>query len=316
MIQAVTVEVLFDDEAHLDDLRLAFGVEVHGQRLDVLVAERLGVAVRQVHEFAALGLLRVDGRAVIGGFPRVAAGARVVVLGGRARPALLPERIPLTILDEDEGALFVDKPARMAMTPGAGHPAGTLANALRGLGRPLSSVEGPLRPGIVHRLDWGTSGVVIVAKDDASHRRIAEQFLTHAAERRYLALVHGHPRDDVFTIDAPLARRRLGRKAFAVRDGGRAAQTTFTVRARLGADVALVEAVPATGRTHQVRVHLAHAGHPLLGDTVYAGAARRPWARLGIRRPALHAASLALLGRAAHAPLPDDLAAAVRQLTR
>jgi 23S rRNA pseudouridine1911/1915/1917 synthase len=314
MIQPVAVEVLLDDELDLDDLRLAFRVEVDGRRLDQLVAERLGVAVREVRELAAAGRLRVDGRAVLGGFPRLAAGARVAVLGPRADPARLPEAIPLRVLAEDEALFFVDKPARMAMSPGAGHPAGTLANALRALGRPLSGLEGPLRPGIVHRLDWGTSGVVVVAKDDASHRRIAEQFLTHAAVRRYLALVHGHPAADRFSVDAPLRRRRPGRKGFAVRDGGRPARTDVRVVLRLAEEVALLEATPRTGRTHQVRVHLAAAGHPLLGDTLYAPRGR--WLRLGIVRPALHAASLALLGRAAAAPLPDDLAGAIRQLTR
>jgi 23S rRNA pseudouridine1911/1915/1917 synthase len=313
------VKVLLDDEAHLDDLHAAFRVEVDGQRLDVVVAAQLAVAVREVRRLAAEGRIRVAGRAVLGDFPRLARGAPVVVLGERARPALLGERIPLPILHEDDRALIVDKPAGLAMTPGDGHPAGTLANALRGLGRPLSSVEGPLRPGIVHRLDWGTSGALLVCKDDAIHGEIAREFLAHRAERRYLALVHGHPARDDFTVDAPLARRRAGRKSQAVREDGRPARTRFVVRERLPAGVAVIEAAPETGRTHQIRVHLAHAGHPLLGDTLYAGgdaSRRRLWAALGLRRPALHAEWLSVLGRSARAPLPADLARALEVLAQ
>jgi 23S rRNA pseudouridine1911/1915/1917 synthase len=202
----------------------------------------------------------------------------------------------------------------MAVAPGAGHPAGTLANALRGLGIPLSTVEGPLRPGIVHRLDWGTSGALVVAKDDATHLRLGAAFVAHDVRRRYVALVHGDPPWDATSVDALVGPGR--RKAREVRPDGRPARTRFAVRARFGV-AALVEAAPETGRTHQIRVHLAHVGHPLLGDTLYAGTRpRRLWGRLGVRRPMLHAAELAVLGRAAVAPWPDDLAAAVHELTR
>jgi 23S rRNA pseudouridine1911/1915/1917 synthase len=239
-------------------------------------------------------------------------------LGPAARPEFLPERIPLAVLHEDASLVIVLKPARMAMSPGAGHPAGTLANALRGLGVPLSAVEGPLRPGIVHRLDWGTSGALAVAKDDATHRRLVGAFVAHEVGRRYVALVHGDPAFATVEIDAPVARARAGRKAQAVRADGRAARTAFTVRARFGV-AALIEAVPATGRGHQIRAHLRHLGHPLVGDTIYAGgdgARRRLWARLGVRRPMLHAEHIAILDRAAEAPWPDDLVAAVHELTR
>lgn len=316
MIEPVSLEVLLDDEANLDDLLASFRVEVDGdgERLDLIVSRKLGISVREVGRLSLAGRLRVGGRAVVTGFPRQRLGAQVVVLGPRAKPELLPERIPLSILYEDADVLIVDKPAGLVMTPGDGHRAGTLANALRGLNRPLSTVEGPLRPGIVHRLDRFTSGALIVCKDDAIHGEIAREFLTHRAERRYLALVHGHPVAGAFTIDAPLGRRRPGRKAQAVRPDGRAARTAFVVRERLAHEVALVEATPETGRTHQVRAHLAAAGHPILGDTLYSGSdptRRRLWGHLGLLRPALHAAYLSVLGRSALAPLPPDLAAAL-----
>jgi 23S rRNA pseudouridine1911/1915/1917 synthase len=311
MIGAEAMEVVLDDEQHLDDLRAAFRVEVDGRRLDVVVAERLAVPVLEVRRLGAEGRIRVDGRAVLGGFPRLAVGARVAVLGAAARPERLAEAIPLTVLHDDAEVLIVDKPACMAVTPGLGHPAGTLANALRGLGVPLSSVEGPLRPGIVHRLDWGTSGAIGVAKDDAAHRRLVSAFLAHAALRRYVALVHGAPTFAELVVDAPLARARAGRKAQAVRPDGRPARTRLFVRAVFG-DFSLVEAEPETGRTHQIRAHLAAVGHPLLGDTLYAGgdaARRRLWARLGVRRPMLHAERLEVLGRVGVAAWPADFLA-------
>jgi len=309
MIEAPAVEVLLDDEAHLDDLRAAFRVEPGNdrQRLDALVVQKLGVSIREVRRLGVEGRLRVDGRAVLDGFPRLAAGAHVTVLGDGADPAILPERIPLRILHQDADLLVVDKPAGLAMYPGDGWPAGTLANALRGLGRPLSTLEGSLRPGIVHRLDGGTSGTLVVALHDDSHRRLIHEFLTRAVRRRYLALVHGVPPEG--TVDAPLARRRAGRKAQAVVDGGRPARTRLTVVARLAGGLSLVEAVPETGRTHQIRVHLAALGCPLVGDTLYGGGdrvRRRAWRALGVRRPMLHAASIEVLGRAAEAPLPAD----------
>jgi 23S rRNA pseudouridine1911/1915/1917 synthase len=181
-----------------------------------------------------------------------------------------------------------------------------MANALRGLGRPLSSVEGAHRPGIVHRLDLGTSGALVVAKHDAAHRRLAGLFLAHAVRRRYVALVHGDPTWDDLMVDAPLARRRVGRKAQGVRPDGRPARTRLRVRSRTpGGTFALVEALPETGRTHQIRAHLAHIGHPIAGDTLYAPSSlRRSWCALGLGRwrPCLHAEHIVVDGREVSAP--------------
>ena len=284
------------------------------ERLDARVAAALGISRRAARELAATGRVRLDGRAVLGHSPRLADGARVEILPDEARPELLPEAIPLAVLFEDDHLLVVDKPAPLAVSPGRGHPAGTLANALRGLGRPLSSLEGPLRPGIVHRLDAGTSGAMVIAKDDETHRRLAADFRARRVPRRYLAIVEGEVAWDERRLEAALGRRRAGRKAqgiVPVDAGGRPAATAFVCLGRLGG-YSLVEAVPETGRTHQIRVHLASLGHPLVGDTLYGGgdlAARRA-ARLGLRRPALHCASV--LG--VEAPLPDDLDRILRPL--
>jgi len=158
--------------------------------------------------------------------------------------------------------------------------------------------------------------VLAVAKTDEAHGEAVRAFVAHAVGRRYVALVSGQPSWDEITVDAPLGRARAGRKAQAVRDWGRRAVTRLVVRARLG-PCALVEAAPETGRTHQIRAHLRAAGHPIVGDTLYGGGdgeRRRLWARLGLRRPMLHAESLSLCGRAASAPWPDDLRAAVARL--
>jgi 23S rRNA pseudouridine1911/1915/1917 synthase len=306
MIEAPAVEILMDDEAHLDDLRASFQVEVDlvGRRLDDVVRAVLGIAVPRD------GRLRVDGRAVLVGNPRLAAGSVVALVSDRIDPAVLPERIPLPILVERADLLVVDKPAGLAMCPGRGHPAGTVANALRGLGRPLSSLEGPVRPGIVHRLDRGTSGALVVAKTDDAHATLARLFLTHAVDRRYVVLVSGSPSWASTELSAPLAPPRPGRKSHRVSPDGRPAITRFAIVRRFAAHT-LLHAIPLTGRTHQIRAHLAHLGHPVLGDTLYGGAAAR---HPRLRRPFLHAEHVALLDVSAHAPLPEDLAAVLSRL--
>jgi 23S rRNA pseudouridine1911/1915/1917 synthase len=288
---------------------------------DVRLDEALGLPRRVLAALCATGRVRVrapgeaHGRAVLGGRPVVPAGARALVLPEDADPRVLPEDLPLEVLLADEHLLVVSKPARMATCPGAGHPAGTLANALRGLGGPLSAVEGPLRPGIVHRLDLGTSGAMVVARTDAVHLELVAAFAAHRVARSYVALVRGEPAWDELLADGAIGRRRRDRRAFGVVAAGQPARTRLRVLRR-GAGLAVIAAAPETGRTHQVRVHLMAAGFPIVGDTLYGGAAaRRLAAGLGLRRPALHSRSVAFrhpVGGAAvrvEAPLPADLAA-------
>ncbi|GAA4815031.1 RluA family pseudouridine synthase [Sphingosinicella ginsenosidimutans] len=205
--------------------------------------------------------------------------------------------IALDIVFEDDHLLVVDKPAGMVVHPAAGNPDGTLVNALlhHCAGR-LSGIGGVARPGIVHRIDKDTSGLLVVAKTDVAHEGLAAQFAKHSIERRYLAIVAGRPMPVAGAIDAPLARSSADRKKIAVQPAGKGkrAVTHYRIVAPL-ADAALVECRLETGRTHQVRVHLASIGHPLLGDPVYGrprARHREVLKRLDFRRQALHAAVL------------------------
>jgi 23S rRNA pseudouridine1911/1915/1917 synthase len=226
--------------------------------------------------------------------------------------------IPLTIPFEDEHLLVVDKPAGLVVHPAAGNFDGTLVNALlHHCGGSLSGIGGVARPGIVHRIDKDTSGLLVVAKTDVAHEGLARQFAAHSVARKYLALVDGVPRLPAGTVDAPLARSSANRKKIAiVADGrGKRAVTHWTRQAMLN-DAALVECRLETGRTHQVRVHMASLGHPLLGDQVYGGAQkthRKLLNELGFHRQALHAAEIGFVHPVTKAridiasPMPDDM---------
>ena len=226
-----------------------------------------------------------------------------------------PENIPIRVVYEDDHLLVVSKPAGLVVHPAPGHASGTLVNALlaRAGARPAG---GDLeRPGIVHRLDAGTSGLMIVAKDEPTHAALTEALAARAITRTYLALVEGIPDTDTATIDAPIGRSTRDRKKMAVVAGGRHAVTEIKVLER-HADTSLLEVRPVTGRTHQIRVHLKAAGHPVVGDGVY-GKNRKLAAALGLDRPFLHAARLSFEHPSTGArieledPLPPDLTAAL-----
>jgi 23S rRNA pseudouridine1911/1915/1917 synthase len=205
--------------------------------------------------------------------------------------------IPLTIAFEDEHLLVVDKPAGLVVHPAAGNFDGTLVNALlHHCKGSLSGIGGVARPGIVHRIDKDTSGLLVVAKTDVAHEGLAGQFAAHSIDRRYLAIVSGLPRAAEGTVDAPLARSSTNRKKIAIVGEGRGKRAvTHWKRLTPLRDSALVECRLETGRTHQVRVHMASIGHPLLGDPVYGrsgGTHRKILKELGFERQALHAATL------------------------
>ena len=201
-------------------------------------------------------------------------------------PDILPENIPLDILYEDQWLLIVNKPKDMVVHPSAGHMEGTLVNAVMAhCGEHLSGINGVLRPGIVHRIDKDTTGALLICKDDTVHRDLAEQLKVHSIKRRYRAIVQGNLKEDQGTVDAPVGRHPTDRKKMAVNyKNGKEAVTHYQVLERFG-NATYIECRLETGRTHQIRVHMASLGHPLLGDTIY-GSSKNPYHLQG---QALHA---------------------------
>ena len=201
-------------------------------------------------------------------------------------PDILPENIPLDILYEDQWLLVVNKPKDMVVHPSAGHMEGTLVNAVMAhCGEHLSGINGVLRPGIVHRIDKDTTGALLICKDDTVHRDLAEQLKVHSIKRRYRAIVQGNLKEDQGTVDAPVGRHPTDRKKMAVNyKNGKEAVTHYQVLERFG-NATYIECRLETGRTHQIRVHMASLGHPLLGDTIY-GSSKNPYHLQG---QALHA---------------------------
>jgi 23S rRNA pseudouridine1911/1915/1917 synthase len=252
-------------------------------RLDAVLARMTGEARADVQRAIAAGKVRVDGEPRPKSF-RLLGGERVTIEVERDEP-LEAEGPPVSIRYEDEHVVVIVKPAGLVTHPTAGRRGGTLVNRLLGMGVPLAPAGGSLRPGIVHRLDAGTSGLMIMAKTDEAYVALGSMFRAHAVHRAYLALVRGAVANDAFAVDAPLGRRAA--KIVVDATGGRRAATTFEVRERF-AGATLLEAVPQTGRTHQIRVHLAAVGHPILGDRAYGGGGDDAL-RLGLDRPFLHA---------------------------
>ena len=301
-----------------------------GARLDVWLARRLPEQSRaRLQALIADGAVRTDGAEARRASARVRAGQHVEVrVPEPVAPQPEAEDLPLTIVYQDKHLLVLDKPAGMVVHPGAGVASGTLVNALLHHVRDLSGIGGVLRPGIVHRLDKGTSGLLLVAKDDQAHRHLARQFSGRTVEKEYLAVVHGLPQPPHRVLDAAIGRDPRHRQRMRVCRDGRAARSVYDVQEPLDG-AALVRVHIHTGRTHQVRVHMAACGHPLVGDALYGGhrtpACRRPEARAAVAafaRPALHAARLAFTHPvtaerlAFTSPLPQDLAQLLATLRR
>jgi 23S rRNA pseudouridine1911/1915/1917 synthase len=293
--------------------------EEAGERLDRLLARRVSELSRsRLKTLIEAGRVEVDGHTICDPSHRVNSGARIMVDMPPPRPARPgPEPIPLNIVYEDDDIIVIDKPPNLVVHPAAGHWSGTLVNALIAhCGDSLSGIGGERRPGIVHRLDKDTTGLMIVAKNDRAHRALAAQFADHgrsgAFERGYLAFVWGAPERPHGTIDRAIDRDPHARDRMAVREGGRDAATHWEVLERYGSKDArkpakgsakgadntvasLLACRLETGRTHQIRVHLASIGHPLMGDRVYGAGFRTKSALL----PPKAQAALAALGRQA-----------------
>jgi 23S rRNA pseudouridine1911/1915/1917 synthase len=285
-------------------------------RLDAVVAERLVVPRAEAQRAIAAGRVLVDGIARPKSH-RLDGGERIEAdLGGDGD--LPAEGSPVPVVYRDQHLLVIDKPAGVPTHPTENHRSGTVVNRLLGMGVPLSTLGGPLRPGIVHRLDAGTSGLMLVASDDETYVALAAMLKRHDVDRRYLALVRGVPTSDRFAIEAALGR--VGARVRVDVTGGRPAETAIEVRERFGR-AALLEAAPRTGRTHQIRVHLAAIGHPILGDGRYGGGGADA-AALGLRRPFLHSWRITLVHPISGeriergSALPEDLVIALEQVRR
>ena len=285
-------------------------------RLDLFIAASLDISRTAAATLIANGQVRVEGRAERASYHPVA-GERVVVEipPPVARP-VIAEEIDLAIAYEDEDVLVVDKPAGMVVHPAPGNWSGTLVNALKGRGGPLSELGGEEREGIVHRLDKETSGLLLVAKTDRAHRVLGAAMARREIVRRYAALAWGHLDRDRLTVDKPIARDPRDRKRMAIVNTGRAARTDFVRLARFDA-ADLLRAHLHTGRTHQIRVHLASVGHPVVGDDTYGGGGGRRLITMPPKRHFLHAAWLRFRHPATGAPvelrssLPPDLETAL-----
>jgi len=300
-----------------------FAPDVDGMRLDRAVAATYPEHSRSfVARLIEDGYVSIDGNVVTKPSLRVSAGQRVDVdVPPPAPAAAASQDIPLAILFEDDDLVVVDKPAGLVVHPAAGHSDGTLVNALLFHVRDLSGVGGELRPGIVHRLDKDTSGVMVIAKNDEAHRMLTAAWNTERVRKEYLAIVYGTPAPPRGTIDAPIGRDPRERKRMAVVAGGRAAITEYEV-VEPRRYVALVRCRLRTGRTHQILVHMKHIGHPIVGDPLYSGPQWRgiPDKRVqkalaSLERQALHATRIAIphprTGEAMtfESPLPEDLRA-------
>ncbi|NLW17513.1 MAG: RluA family pseudouridine synthase [Firmicutes bacterium] len=254
----------------MQEYRFHVAADAGGQRLDSwLTAQDLELSRSQIQRLIGEGRVQVDGLHVDKSSHRLRGGEEVIITVPPPRPLeVVAEQIPLTIVYEDAYLAVINKPQGMVTHPGPGNYSGTLVNALLYHMSDLSGINGVLRPGIVHRLDKDTSGLLVVAKNDLAHQRLAAQLKARQVERGYLALVHGNIKQERGTINAPIARHPVLRKQMAVIATGREAITHYQVRERFG-DYTLVELQLETGRTHQIRVHMAHLGHPVVGDPVY-----------------------------------------------
>jgi 23S rRNA pseudouridine1911/1915/1917 synthase len=281
-------------------------------RLDVLVATHLDISRNQAATLIAEGHVLVAGRREKASY-RARAGEHVTIeVPPSPGREVLGEDIPLSVAYEDDDVLVVDKPAGMVVHPAPGNWSGTLVNALKGRGAALSEASEEGREGIVHRLDKETSGLLLVAKSDRAHRRLGAALQAREITRRYAALSWGHLTEERITVEKPIARDPRDRKRMAVVSTGRPARTDLTRLARFdSAD--LLRAHLFTGRTHQIRVHLASIGHPVVGDDTYGGGGGRKLMELPLRRHFLHAAWLIfrhpVTGETIdlRSPLPEEL---------
>ena len=303
----------------MEPIRLRASEESKNQRLDAFLASSLdGLTRSQAARLIESGEVAVNGKTA-GKSYKLAGGEDIAVTLPEPEPVeAVPQDIPLDVVYEDADVIVVNKPSGMVVHPAPGHPDGTLVNALLyHCAGTLSGVGGALRPGIVHRIDRDTSGLIIAAKNDAAHQYLSAQLADHTLARTYECIVVGSLREDRGTVDAPIARHPADRKRMAVVAGGREAVTHWEVIARyLG--YTHVRCRLETGRTHQIRVHMAYIGHPILGDTVYGAKKEVP----GLTGQCLHAVGLRFLHPRTHevvelsCPLPEEFTRMLQKIRK
>jgi 23S rRNA pseudouridine1911/1915/1917 synthase len=306
--------------------------EEREQRLDIFLASKIKDLTRsRAQDLIRKGCAEVNGSPAKGSY-RLRRGERVTLNIPPARPSHLePEQVEFSLIHEDPCLIVLNKPAGVVCHPAPGHPTGTLVHGLLQHCPDLSGIGGILRPGIVHRLDKDTSGLMVVAKNDRIHAALSSQFKSGMVNKRYLALVHGNTRGKRGEIDLPIARHPRRRKEMAVvRSGGRRAITLWEKEEDIGDRFTLLAVTPRTGRTHQIRVHLSHVGHPIVGDPVYGH--RKSWwkkhlpTKVGglprMERQMLHAERLGFVHPDSgdycefQAPLPGDMKEVIEALRR
>ena len=303
----------------MEPIRLRASEESKNQRLDAFLASSLdGLTRSQATRLIESGEVAVDGKAVSKSY-KLAGGEDIAVTLPEPEPVeAVPQDIPLDVVYEDADVIVVNKPSGMVVHPAPGHPDGTLVNALLyHCAGTLSGIGGALRPGIVHRIDRDTSGLIIAAKNDAAHQYLSAQLADHTLARTYECIVVGKLREDRGTVDAPIARHPTDRKRMAVVAGGREAVTHWEVIARYPG-YTHVRCRLETGRTHQIRVHMAYIGHPILGDTVYGAKKEVP----GLTGQCLHAVGLRFLHPRTHevvelsCPLPEEFTRMLQKIRK
>ncbi|AHD06236.1 RluA family pseudouridine synthase [Paenibacillus larvae] len=292
------------------------GEEHAGERIDKFVSECLdGVSRTQIQQWIKEGHISVNEKQVKPNY-KLAEGDRIKLnIPDPEQVDIRPEPIPLDIYYEDKDVIVVNKPRGMVVHPAPGHSSGTLVNALMYHCKDLSGINGEMRPGIVHRIDKDTSGLIMAAKHDKAHASLADQLKEHSVTRKYLALVQGNLAHEQGTVEAPIGRDPKDRKLYTVTEkNSKEAVTHFVVMERFG-DYTLTELKLETGRTHQIRVHMKFIGHPLVGDPAY-GKSKKEW----IRGQALHAAVLGFKHPMTReylefeAPLPEDMKQLIHSL--
>lgn len=303
----------------MEPILLRASEESKNQRLDAFLASSLdGLTRSQATRLIESGEVAVNGRAVSKSY-KLAGGEDIAVTLPEPEPVeAVPQDIPLDVVYEDADVIVVNKPSGMVVHPAPGHPDGTLVNALLyHCAGTLSGVGGALRPGIVHRIDRDTSGLIIAAKNNAAHQYLSAQLADHTLARTYECIVVGKLREDRGTVDAPIARHPTDRKRMAVVAGGREAVTHWEVIARYPG-YTHVRCRLETGRTHQIRVHMAYIGHPILGDTVYGAKKEVP----GLTGQCLHAVGLRFLHPRTHevvelsCPLPEEFTRMLQKIRK